>query len=111
MPGSNLGESSISAASNTTSYFMPHWGAAFLGVNHPLNQGRWAPADAPENSSVVFYMTEPGECVGPACLLRQYSIALSMCSLEHYSIFSSRVLPLACGLLIEPRSAPHTTAF
>ena len=55
------GDDNITAGSSTTYYFSPHWGASFVGVNDPQNGDQWAPAAAPENSSVVFYMAHPGE--------------------------------------------------
>lgn len=55
------GAGDVEDASGTVDYFAPHWGAAFQGVNSPANQGQWAPATMPENSSAIFYMTAPGE--------------------------------------------------
>jgi hypothetical protein len=51
----------VQNASDTVDYFAPHWGAAFQGVNSAANKGQWAPAARPENSSAIFYMTDPGE--------------------------------------------------
>jgi hypothetical protein len=59
--GDNTGEGNISTSSSTTNYFMPHWGASFQATNYPINAGAWAPASNPENSSAIFYMTDPGE--------------------------------------------------
>ena len=55
----DFGEGDIAASSETTDYFAPHWGASFQGYNSPTNGAQWAPAQAPENSSAILYMTDP----------------------------------------------------
>lgn len=60
--GDNTSNSTIAASSSTTSYFAPHWGGSFQAANYPVNQGQWAPASAPANSSAIFYMDTANEC-------------------------------------------------
>ncbi len=47
--------------SSTVDYFAPHWGASFKETGSPTNQNVWAPAANPQNSSAIFYMTQPDE--------------------------------------------------
>ncbi len=60
--GDNASNSTIAASSSTTSYFAPHWGGSFQATNYPVNKGDWAPANAPANSSAIFYMDDLNSC-------------------------------------------------
>ncbi|KAK9918434.1 hypothetical protein WJX75_004070 [Coccomyxa subellipsoidea] len=86
--GDNTSNSTIAASSSTTSYFAPHWGGSFQAANYPVNQGQWAPASAPANSSAIFYMDtanelkytvrlqaalQPGDAIQSVLLVGSYS--------------------------------------
>ena len=83
--GDNTSNSTIAASSSTTSYFAPHWGGSFQAANYPVNQGQWAPASAPANSSAIFYMDTANECALTTCQLSSTPLLLHIRGrLVHY---------------------------